>query len=224
MDEKRLQYIENKLEDFDGFETNLEMVISYGLELIIALKDTCDLYEIAEEGRIHFMEQLAEMRTELALIRAQRLVDAKDNIRLIDINADYLKKFVHAKEVNANLRKQLTEARAELAGRKESNLRYRRQVNERENKLQDLHKQHKAALAEIKRVRVKGGYREMYHDALHRWNEESVGLTERLENMWAEWGECKKQLDTSHVVNDVYKNMVGILELTIELLETNGGK
>jgi hypothetical protein len=31
-----------------------------------------------------------------------------------------------------------------------------------------------------------------------------------------------KQLDASHAVNDVYKNMIKVSELTIELLETNG--
>ena len=32
----------------------------------------------------------------------------------------------------------------------------------------------------------------------------------------------RNQLDASHAVNDVYRNMVKVLELTIELLSTNG--
>lgn len=47
---------------------------------------------------------------------------------------------------------------------------------------------------------------------------------EAYRHIKTEFDNLHKQLDASHAVNDVYKNMIGVLELTIELLETNGGK
>ena len=39
---------------------------------------------------------------------------------------------------------------------------------------------------------------------------------------WDDIADLRKQLDASHAVNDVYRNMVKVSELTIELLETDG--
>lgn len=58
----------------------------------------------------------------------------------------------------------------------------------------DLRAQLAKAQAEVERVRAKGGYREMYHNALHEMSKQRVELTERNEELGAEVERLRKQL------------------------------